>query len=134
MKMGEAMKKSFIIATILLIGLLTVVSATAIVNDKGILVHGIREPQVVQPGTPVIFNVYTSAIDGPNARNVKVKAYILELGLQAVGDGPFNVGASGHRSRLYLDLPEYIEPGCYVVRISVSNDDTRRTKHRWICF
>jgi len=118
----------FVLLTVFIIAL-TALSAAAFVNDKGLLVNSIRDPY----NDPVVFTVYTQGIEGPSQKNVKVRAFILDLGIQAIGDGPFDLGISSHKSTLIFDLPEDTESGCYIVRISVSTDKVRRTKHRWIC-
>ena len=110
--------------------LISVVAATAVVNDKGLLMQRIREPYTASAGDTLFFSVHTA---GEKAQdNVKVRAYILDLGLIGA-DGPFDVGTSGNNAHLMIDLPEETNSGCYLVRLSASNDDTRRTRHRWVC-
>jgi hypothetical protein len=35
--------------------------------------------------------------------------------------------------RFYVDMPNQINDGCYVIRLTASNNDLRRVKHREIC-
>ena len=35
--------------------------------------------------------------------------------------------------RFNLDMPNYMEDGCYMIRLTASNNEFRRVKHREIC-
>jgi len=117
---------------IMVLFLASVAGATTFVNDKGIAFNHIQGPALGFAGQEISVYVSTRAIQGSTKENVKVRAYVLDWGTYA-SSGPFDLGVSNHRSRLLLDVPDYVEPGCYLLRISVTTDHTRRTKHRWIC-
>jgi len=121
------MKRILIALITAFILLMTVASSTAVINRQGLNVHAIHQT------TPQVFTVYTGGEDGLVQENVKVRAYILELGLLATSDGPFDVGVSKHKSTLIFELPEDTPPGCYTVRFTISNDNVKRVKHRFIC-
>jgi len=121
------MKKILIALITAFILLMTVASSTAVINRQGLNVHSIQQT------TEQVFTVYTGGEDGLVQENVKVRAYIMELGILATSDGPFDVGTSKHKSTLIFELPEDTPSGCYTVRFSISSDDVKRIKHRFIC-
>jgi len=116
------MKKILLLLTILL---LTTTTATAILN-KGLTVNSIQINENL-PGEPLFVNVHTSSENFQE--NVKVKAYFLDDPYYT-SNGPFDIGTSKHKSSLILNTPDY---GCHLLRISVSNDEVKRIKHRWVC-
>ena len=60
--------------------------------------------------------------------SVKVLFYDLGLILQT---NSFDLDDGDSTGKLiFWDAPSYIEPGDYLVRITVSNDDVREVRHR----
>jgi hypothetical protein len=66
---------------------------------------------------------------GSRLRYTRLAMFIPELGLREATH--FTVKRYGTQ-RLFMSLPSNIKPGVYVVRITASNDDFRRVKHREI--
>ncbi|MBN2453908.1 hypothetical protein JXB11_00005, partial [Candidatus Woesearchaeota archaeon] len=68
---------------------------------------------------------------GSDLKEMHVVAVIPELGLR-VSLGPFTIDDEEEATKRLLVDTYGAEPGDYYVRITVSNDDIRRVKHRII--
>jgi len=65
-------------------------------------------------------------------KNLKATIVFPELGLRK-RIGPFNLKKNREVSkRIYVYVPGDVEPGFYTARITFSNDNIRRVKHRWV--
>ena len=75
-------------------------------------------------------NVVNDGEDDLDDLNVKILIYDLGIVLRT---NPFDLkdGDSVGKS-LYWEVPGYINPGTYIMRITVSNDDEKDVKHRLI--
>ncbi|NQV09465.1 hypothetical protein HQ529_06465 [Candidatus Woesearchaeota archaeon] len=70
--------------------------------------------------------------DLPNMKNVKVTVLIYDLNLRK-RVGPFDLNRNKEVTRkVLIDVPSDTDPGYYAARVTVSNDDYRRVKHRFV--
>jgi len=79
---------------------------------------------------PIMINFENTGVS--NIEDVKVVVGIPELGIRRSA-GPFDVDINkdAHRT-LLLELPEYTEPGEYIIRVLIEHDEFKRIKHRFI--
>ena len=64
--------------------------------------------------------------------NLRVTVYIPDLDIRVI-TRRFDLDADKEiTKKLILELPENVEPGEYLARITISNDDIRRVKHRYL--
>lgn len=64
--------------------------------------------------------------------DLHVSAYIPDLGVYIPGkSGDLYPGERGSRT-LVWEVPKDVQPGEYMMRIVVSNDDVRKVKHRYV--
>lgn len=74
-----------------------------------------------------IYNTGSDELEG-----IKAAIVIPELGIRS-SVGPFDLESREGKSRIiYADIPDGAVPGEYTARITVSNDDYRRVRHRQI--
>lgn len=63
---------------------------------------------------------------------LKITVLIYDLALRK-RIGPFDLRKNKEATkRVYIDVPGNTQPGFYTARITISNDDIRRVKHRWV--
>ena len=61
---------------------------------------------------------------------MRVRAIIYELGAYgSTRQYDLKIGKTDSK-RLYIEIPEWAEPGDYEVRLTISSDEARRVKHR----
>ncbi|MBW2996346.1 PKD domain-containing protein [Candidatus Woesearchaeota archaeon] len=108
-------------------------------DDEGIIIDGwlrvkarVIGDDYVNAGDTVILKTYVENIGEDDLEDLHITAVIQEL---AVRDnvGPFDLDEGDEESKnLYLEIPEYAEPGIYDIRITYSNDLLRRVIYREI--
>jgi hypothetical protein len=82
--------------------------------------------ECVEPGQEL--RLISNLDIGRDLRNVKITATVAELGLRK-RLGPFNLEKDKAKS-FYVAIPEDAPEGKYDLRVSISNADFRRVKHR----
>lgn len=69
--------------------------------------------------------------DAPfSIEDVRVSVSIPELGIATSGTVGSMDGGDRHSKRLYLHIPEFVEPGWYDMRISISDGSDYRVRYR----
>ena len=67
-----------------------------------------------------------------NLESLSVKVLFYDLGI-IIESNPFDLDDGDSTGKLiFWDVPSGVAPGDYLVRISVSNDDVREIKHRFV--
>ena len=96
-----------------------------------ILSHGV-EVDKAEPGDELELIVNIKNTGEKDLKDVKVMFTIPDLGVRRTA-GPFKLKQGKTATRhVYMELPYYSAPGEYDIRISVSSNEIRRVKYRWI--
>lgn len=101
-------------------------------DRREIKINHIRElsGEVVRRGEDLLIGVDFEEEVGHEQEEVKVNIWIPELGFRR-SEGPFDLGA---KDDTFIRVPVYIEqdaqPGIYQYRVTISNDNFRRVRHR----
>ncbi|MFP4403222.1 MAG: collagen binding domain-containing protein [Candidatus Woesearchaeota archaeon] len=85
---------------------------------------------VVSAGDSLVINMVVKNTGDTRLNDLKIAAVMNDI---AVRDsiGPFNLNNDYDTMRaLYLDIPEYVDPGVYPLRITISGEDIRRVVYR----
>lgn len=117
-----------LITLIALTIILTASAVTANVVSEPLRVNTIRVPDQVSPGE--YFPVYVNyEAEDEELENVKVRAIVMDSGYYMSDKTDSLTGREASRFDL-MAQPD--AEGWVLVRVTVSNDDIKRVKHRWI--
>ena len=67
-----------------------------------------------------------------NLEGLKARAYFYDLGV-LLQSSPFDLNNRDTDGKfISWNVPEHVKPGDYLARITVSNDDVRKVRHRYV--
>ncbi|MBN2457896.1 hypothetical protein JXB31_02070 [Candidatus Woesearchaeota archaeon] len=116
--------------TMLFVFMLLVLSFSVCASDDFYVFIHYDEAATVDEPLDLFYNVRNVA--DRRIDDISFKAYIPELDVYTVS-GQFDLGKGEvHSGYLFMDLPDYVEAGEYLVRFVSSNDCERHVRHRYI--
>ena len=91
----------------------------------------IRDDKPVQSGETLEYHVNVVNHADDDLEDVNVRMFIYDLGEMIVSN-TFDVDSIDSAGKFLLWDTDGVEPGEYLARITLSNDDFREVKHRYI--
>ena len=96
------------------------------------LIGMIRSNEPVSANDAYFMHVNVNNDGEDDLDDLSVKVLIYDLGI-ILRTNTFDLDDGDRDGKfIFWDVPSYIEPGDYLVRVTVSNDDVRKVKHRVI--
>lgn len=96
------------------------------------LIGAIRSNDPVSANDAYFMHININNVGTENLDDLSVKVLIYDLGI-VLQTNSFDLNDGDRDGKfIFWDVPSYAKPGKYLARITVSNDDVRRVKHRYI--
>jgi hypothetical protein len=94
------------------------------------LIGMIRNSDYVSANDQFFMHVNVVNDGEEDLEDLSVKILFYDLGI-ILRTNPFDLNEGDNTGKLiFWDVPSYVQPGNYLVRISLSNDDIRDVRHR----
>jgi len=103
------------------------------INLPGIKIKSVQvAPEFVQAGDVVAVGMYFTNNGGVDLEDVRASVMIYDLGIKRSSSNFDLDQGESESKRLYVQLPAYMQPGTYMIKVSLLNHEYHETAYRQI--